>query len=250
MRLKGRIALVTGSGRGIGKGIAARFAREGALVGVNDIDPDRTDAAVREITVAGGQAFGLAVDVSDSAQVEAVFRTIIDSFGRLDVLVNNVGIIRDGFITKMTDEDWDRVIRVNLRSYFLCARAAAKIMIEQQYGRIINISSRAWLGNIGQANYSAAKGGVVSLTRSLALELARSGVTVNCVAPGIIETAMFRSMSEKAQNRHLSVQPMKRIGTAADVAYACLGFADEEASYITGQTLYVCGGKSLANYMG
>lgn len=250
MRLKGKIAFITGSGGGIGRGIAVRFAREGALVGVNDIDPDRTDATVRGITAAGGKAFGIAVDVSDSGQVEAAFRTIIDNFGRLDILVNNVGIVRDAFIKKMTDEDWDSVIRVNLRSYFLCSRAAAKIMIEQQYGRIVNISSRSWLGGIGQANYSAAKGGIVSLTRTLALELAQSGVTVNCIAPGIIDTPMFRAMSEKAQNRHLAVQPMKRIGAPADIAYACLNFADEEAAYITGQTLYVCGGKSLANYIG
>ena len=250
MRLKGRVAVVSGSGNGIGKGIASRFAREGALVVVNDIDPSRVDDTVREIRDQGDEAFGVAADVSDSHQVKTAFETVRKKFGRLDILVNNVGIVRDGFIRNMTDDDWDRVIRVNLRSYFLCSRSASQMMADQKYGRIINISSRAWLGGVGQANYSAAKGGIVSLPRTLALELASSGVTANCVAPGIIDTAMFWSMPEKARNRHLAAQPMKRLGAVADVAYACLNFADEEAAYITGQILYVCGGKSLANYIG
>lgn len=250
MRLKNRVAFISGSASGIGRGIAERFAREGAVVIINDIKPEQVNLAVEEITSNNGKAFGVVADVSDSRQVDAAFDTIKKEYGGLDILVNNVGIIRDNFIMKMTDEDWDAVIKVNLRSYFLCSRAAAKIMTEQHFGRIVNISSRAWLGGIGQVNYAASKGGIVSLTRTLALELAKSGVTVNCIAPGIIDTPMFRSISDKAKQRQLNMQPMAKVGSPGDIAYACLNFADEEAWYITGQVLYVCGGKSLANYIG
>jgi 3-oxoacyl-[acyl-carrier protein] reductase len=148
-------------------------------------------------------------------------------------------------MTKMSDEDWDEVLRINLKSQFLCCRAAAAHMMEQRSGRIVNISSRAWLGGPGQVNYAASKGGVVSLTRTLALELAKFGVTVNCVAPAIVDTDLFRGLREDIQERLLKSVPLGRIGTPADIAHAVLSFACDEASYVTGQVLYVCGGRSL-----
>lgn len=250
MRLKGKVALITGSGGGIGKGIADRFAQEGAIVFINDISQEKVDAAVADIKKKGGECFGIVANVSESPDVAAAFGTIKGKFGRIDILVNNVGISRDRLLKKTTDEDWDMVIKVNLRSYFLCCREAEKMMAEQNFGRIINISSRAWLGGFGQANYSASKGGIVSLTRTLALELAKEGITVNCIAPGIIDTPMIRAYPEHVFERLLKMQPMGKIGSAADIAYAALNFADDEAWYITGQVTYVCGGKSLAAYIG
>ena len=250
MRLKDKIAFITGSGSGIGKGIADRFIREGATVIINDITKDKVDAAVADIKAKGGACSGVVADVSESDQVARAFDETKAKYGRRDILVNNVGISRDRLLKKTSDDDWDAVIKVNLRSYFLCSRAAEKIMAEQGKGRMINISSRAWLGGFGQSNYSAAKGGIVSLTRTLALELAKEGITVNCIAPGVIDTPMIRAYPEKVFERLMKMQPMGKIGSAADIAYAALNFADDEAWYITGQVMYVCGGKSLAAYIG
>ena len=245
MKVKDRVAIITGSGQGIGKGIALRLAQEGAIVIINDIAKEKAEATAEEIKAAGGKATAIVADVCESSPVIDMFVKTRELYGRVDILVNNVGIAGDKRIIKLTDEEWDRVIKVNLRSYFLCSREAAKVMSEQQYGRIINISSRAWLGGFGQSSYSSSKGAIVSLTRTLALELAKKGITVNCIAPGIIDTPMIRAYSEEVQDRLMKMQPMGKFGSIEDVAYAALFFASDEAWYITGQVLYVCGGKSL-----
>jgi 3-oxoacyl-[acyl-carrier protein] reductase len=241
------VAVVTGAARGIGLGIATRLAAQGLTVALLDRDAAALDEAVSALQQAGRKAIGAAVDLTDSKAVDAAFARIIATAGRVDYLVNNAGAVRDTRFLKMTDEDWDLVIDSNLRSQFVCCRAALPGMVERGFGRIVNLSSRAWLGGFGQANYSAAKGGVVSLTRSLAIEFAAKGVTVNAVAPGIVDTPLFRNFAPEVQTRLKDSVPVRRIGTADDIALAVEFFLDPAASYVTGQTLYVCGGRSLSS---
>ena len=247
MSVADRVAVVTGLGRGIGEAIARRLAGEGAKVVVNDIAADLAEAVTASIAGDGGQAVAAAADVATSEGAAAVVARAVEEWGRVDILVNNTGITRDTWLVKMSDEDWDDVVRVNLRSQFLCTRAVAPGMMERQYGRIVNVGSRAALGAAGQANYSASKGGVISFTRALALELAKFKITVNCVAPGLVDTELFRKSRDDVQQRLLETIPMKRAGTPDDIAQAVLSFACDEASYVTGQVLYVCGGRSLAS---
>jgi len=243
----GQLAVVTGAARGIGLGIARRLGQEGLSVALLDRDAAALDQAVAALQAEGIGAIGATVDLTDSAAVNAAFADVAARAGGIHMLVNNAGAVRDKRFLSMSDDDWDLVIDTNLRSQFLCCRAVLPGMVERGQGRIVNISSRAWLGGFGQANYSAAKGGVVSLTRSLAIEFAAKGVTVNAVAPGIVDTPLFRDFAPEVQARLNASVPVKRIGTAEDIANAVVFFLNPVSSYVTGQTLYVCGGRSLSS---
>jgi 3-oxoacyl-[acyl-carrier protein] reductase len=241
------VVIVTGAAKGIGRGIAAALAGQGRHVTLFDLDQVGLKETGELLTSLGTPATEVPVDVTDAGAVDEAVEAVIERFGRVDALVNNAGIVRDKRITKMSEDDWDTVIGVNLKSQFLCCRAVLPHMITARSGRIVNISSRAWLGGVGQANYSAAKGGVVSLTRSLALEWASKGITVNAIAPGIIETPLFRTFEPELQERLKQSVPARRIGTPDDIANAVSFFLDPRSSYVTGQTLYVCGGRSLSS---
>ena len=247
MRLENKVALITGAGGDLGRGMALRFAEEGAGVIVNDIDLKKAGETVDLISDRGGKAIPHGADLTVADEVNDMVAQVIRDLEQIDILVNNAGEIRDGLITKMSDADWDFVIDLNLKGSFFCARAVIPHMIERGYGKIVNMSSMAYKGNIGQVNYVSAKSGVVGLTQALGLELARYGINVNCVAPGLIDTPKAKTLDEKTRERLIRKTPMKRMGEIADIANAVLFLVSDEAKFITRQTIHVSGGvESLA----
>lgn len=239
-----RTIVVTGGSRGIGRAICKAFAGPGVRVYFNFNSPETAgQATAAEIASAGGIPKGLRVDVASAPEVDGFFKTIADESGGIDVLVNNAGIARDGLLLRMKEADWDDVLRVNLKGTFNCMKAAAKMMLKQRAGRIINITSIAGVaGNPGQANYSAAKAGVIGLTKSAAKELASRNITVNAIAPGLIKTDMTAAFTEKAMADMISQIPLGRAGTPEDIAGVALFLASRQADYITGQVIHVNGG--------
>ena len=238
-----QVAIVTGSARGIGKSIAEKLAKQGFQIVICDIDQEQVEKTAKEIEQLGTKAIGIKVDVTKPAEVDQLFEETMKTFGRVDVLINNAGITRDTLLIRMQESDWDAVIAVNLKGTFNCTKSAAKIMMKQRSGKIVNISSVVGvMGNVGQANYSASKGGVISLTKSAAKELAARGITVNAVAPGYIETDMTKSLSDEVKAAFLTVVPLKRPGTPADVANVVNFLVSPDSDYITGQVIHVDGG--------
>jgi 3-oxoacyl-[acyl-carrier protein] reductase len=247
-----RVALVTGAAQGIGAAAATRLARDGARVGVLDVQRDAAQATVDAITGAGGTAVALQADVSQRDQVQAAVDHLVAEFGGLHILVNNAGVLRDNLLFKMTDDDWTTVMEVHLRGAFLCSQSAQKHMVEARYGRIICMSSTSALGNRGQSNYATAKAGLQGLTKTLAIELGQFGITANAIAPGFIETAMTKATAERIgttieamREATAAATPVRRGGVPDDIANAVAFFAAEESGYVTGQVLYVDGGRGL-----
>jgi len=244
-----RVAIVTGAARGIGAATAQRLATDGMAVAVLDLDADACAGTVDAITAAGGQALAVGADVSQADQVEAAVGKVAADLGPPVVLINNAGVIRDNLLFKMTDDDWDTVLGVHLRGAFLMSRAAQKFMVDQRFGRIVNLSSSSALGNRGQVNYSAAKAGMQGFTKTLAIELGQFGVTANAVAPGFIATDMTAATAarvgmkfEDFQAAAASQIPVRRVGQPADVAYVISFLVSEGAGFVSGQVIYVAGG--------
>jgi 3-oxoacyl-[acyl-carrier protein] reductase len=241
--LDGKVAIVTGGSRGIGAAIATLLAEHGAAVVVSARDADRLQRAVRELEERGASALGVVADAGKREDADRLVEAAKARFGRLDLLVNNAGITRDGLLIRMKDDDWDRVMDTNLRGAFLMTRAVAKVMVRQRSGRVVNIASAAGaMGNPGQTNYSAAKAGLIGFTKATARELAHWGILVNAVAPGLIETDMAAAIPPEAREALLAQVPLKRIGSAREVAEMVGFLAGDGAAYVTGQVFHVNGG--------
>jgi 3-oxoacyl-[acyl-carrier protein] reductase len=250
-KLDGRVAVVTGAGRGIGAAEAIKLAQEGANVAVLDLSAEAGQDTVMAVKDAGREALAVACDVSSAKQVGAAFEEVHNHFGRIDILINNAGLLRDNLLFKMSEDDWDKVLDVHLKGSFLCSQVVQKYMVEQEYGKIIMTSSIVALGNKGQLNYSAAKAGLQAMARTLALELGRFNINVNAVAPGWIETEMTKEAAERVgitmedmKERFAKNIPLRRFGRVEDVANVVAFLCSDEASYISGETIYVSGGPS------
>jgi len=243
MTLETKVALITGSGRGIGRAIAIELAKEGAAIIVNDMDADSAKQTAEMIHSTGGQTLVSIANIVERPEVEAMFDAIKNEFGRLDILVNNAGITRDNLIVKMSEEQWDQVIAVNLKGVFNCTQFAVKMMSEQNSGKIVNLSSAsAQMGNVGQVNYAASKAGIIGMTKTLAKECARFNINVNAVAPGFIITPMTADVPDKVKNMIKSSIPLNRFGKAEDIARTVRFLVTEDSAYITGQVIACNGG--------
>ncbi len=248
-RLEGRVAFITGAGRGIGAATALRMAEEGAQVVLADIDTEGCKQVSAELDRLGSEGLVVPCNVADSAMVQDAIDKAANHFGRLDILVNNAGVVRDNLLFKMSEDDWDTVMKVHLKGAFLCSRAAQKYMVQQKYGRIVSLSSTSALGNRGQANYSAAKAGLQGFTRTLAVELGQFGITVNAVAPGFIDTEMTRTTARRMGfdpderiAEAVKFIPVRRVGQPRDVANVICFLSSDEAGFVSGQVIYVAGG--------
>jgi 3-oxoacyl-[acyl-carrier protein] reductase len=246
MKLEGKAAVVTGAGRGgrgIGRSIALALAKEGADIVISDFVVENAEAVAAEVQATGRRAMAVQANVAVEADVQRMFDTTMEEFGRVDILVNNAGITRDNLMLRMTEEDWDAVLDTNLKGAFLCTKAAARIMLKQKSGKIVNIASvMGRVGNAGQANYSASKGGMIALTKTTAKELGSRGITANVVAPGFIQTVMTDALPEELREQMKKQVPLARLGTPEDVARVVLFLSTEDSSYVTGQVISVDGG--------
>jgi 3-oxoacyl-[acyl-carrier protein] reductase len=243
MLLKDKVAIVTGGARGIGRTIALTLAKEGAKLIIADINPENLSQAEQEIASCGVDVLKVAVDITDFKQAEQIVNKTLDKFKKIDILINNAGITRDALLVRMKEEDWDKVLAVNLKGTFNCIRAASKAMLKQRSGKILNIASIIGLiGNIGQANYAASKAGVIALTKSAAKELAPRGINVNAIAPGFIQTEMTANLAEGIKSKLLQSIPLRRFGQPQDVANLAAFLVSEKAAYISGQVVCIDGG--------
>ena len=245
LEIGGKVAIVTGSARGIGAATARRLAQEGAKVIVNDILAEQAEGTAAALRAEGLQAHSIVADITRAAEVQRLVDETVAHFGGVHILVNNAGFPRDKYLVKMGEEDWDLVMGVMLKGAFLVTKAVMPRLIEQGWGRVINISSRAHFGNPTQANYSAAKAGLIGMAKALAIEEGRYGITVNCVAPGFIETEMVQALAtyETIKERAIQMQPVKRVGRPGDIADAVAFLASERASFISGEVVHVTGGR-------
>jgi 3-oxoacyl-[acyl-carrier protein] reductase len=244
--LSNKTAIVTGASQGIGETIAIEMAKSGAIVFCLARNKEALDTTIKKITENGGKATAFSCDISNNDDFKSIILNIVKDYGSIDILVNNAGITKDNLLMRMSDDQWDDVLNINLKGSFTCIRSVIKHMMKKKFGRIINITSIVGItGNAGQANYAASKSGLIGLTKSIAKEVASRGITANCVAPGWIETSMTDQLSTEVKNKFLSQIPTGKIGQSKDIANAVIFLASDEAEYITGQTITVDGGRII-----